>query len=266
MIKYFYYPSHNKQEIICRQKKKGTVVMSIYVDQRRFTKKISVKSSSTLDYYVQSSSAQSGLFQDYSSQSSPVQNNPLSLQSSFPDDSPISLFSGQDSRLKVFLDMDGVLTDFTGACESLSEHMMFWYTADKERFWKHITAAGAGFWSDMPWMAGGKELHGFLKSSGLHPTILSALPNQDRKVAMANARKGKIEWLKKELGTPYANNAILCFRPEKALQSGTSRVLIDDNSDNIREWEEAGGTAILHKSTNRTIRCLGRIIKKEKPA
>ncbi|MCC4771413.1 hypothetical protein FXV91_14955 [Methanosarcina sp. DH2] len=255
--------------------------MSIYVDQRRFIKKISVKSSSTLDYYVQSSSVQSssvqsssvqsssvqsGLFQDYSAQSSPVQSKPLSLHSSFPDNSPASLFSGQDPRLKVFLDMDGVLTDFTGACESLSEHMMFWYTADKERFWKHITAAGSGFWSDMPWMAGGRELHGFLMNSGLHPTILSALPSPDRKTAMANARRGKIEWLKKELGTPYANNAILCFRPEKALQSGTSRVLIDDNSDNIREWEEAGGTAILHKSTDRTIRCLGKIVKKEQKA
>jgi hypothetical protein len=93
----------------------------------------------------------------------------------------------------------------------------------------------------MPWMTGGKELHGFLKSSGLYPTILSALPSPDRKIAMANARKGKIEWLKKELGDPYANDAILCFRPEKALQSGSSRILIDDNSNNIREWEEAGG-------------------------
>ncbi|AKB35992.1 hypothetical protein MSSAC_1402 [Methanosarcina siciliae C2J] len=165
--------------------------------------------------------------------------------------------------MKVFLDMDGVLTDFTGACELLGEHMMFWYTTDKERFWRHITAAGADFWSEMPWMEGGRELHCFLKRTGLHPTILSALPNPDRKFALINARKGKIEWLKKELGTPYANNAILCFRPEKALQSGTSRVLIDDNSENIHEWEEAGGTGILHKNANRTIRCLGRIVEKE---
>lgn len=159
--------------------------------------------------------------------------------------------------------MDGVLTDFTGACEKLSEHMMVWYAADRERFWKHITAAGTCFWSDMPWMAGGMELHDFLKSSGLDPTILSALPGPERKIAMINARKGKMEWLKKEMGTPYANNAILCLRPEKALQSGVSRILIDDNKDNICEWEEAGGTAILHKNTNRTIRCLDKMVKEE---
>ncbi|TFH05987.1 MAG: hypothetical protein E4H06_00500 [Methanosarcina sp.] len=242
--------------------------MSIYVDQRRFAKKSSIKINSTPGDYeqsnpVQSSPVQNGYFQDYPAQGSPIQGNSPGFHTALPENSPFSPFYGQDSGLKVFLDMDGVLTDFTGACERLSEHMMFWYTADKERFWRHITAAGANFWSDMPWMAGGQELHGFLKSSGLHPTILSALPNPDRKNALANARKGKIEWLKKELGTPYANNAILCFRPEKALQSGTSRVLIDDNSDNIREWEEAGGTAILHKSTDRTIRCLSKTIKLE---
>lgn len=206
---------------------------------------------------------QNNSFLNYPPEGSQNQDRTLSLQKSFPASFSASPSSGQNSNLKVFLDMDGVLTDFTGACEKLNEYMMVWYAADRDRFWKHITEAGAGFWSDMPWMDGGKELHRFLKNSGLHPTILSALPSPERKLAMANARKGKIEWLKKELGTPYANNAILCFRQEKALQSGISRILIDDNKDNIREWEEAGGTAILHKNTNRTIRCLGRIVKEE---
>ncbi len=250
--------------------------MSIYVDQRRFIKKSSIKINSVSDDYgqinpVHSDSVQNNSLQDYPAnsfqyypaQSSQMQDNSLSLSRSFPADSSASASLAQDSALKVFLDMDGVLTDFTGACEKLNEHMMAWYTADRERFWKHITSAGVGFWSDMSWMAGGRKLHGFLKSSGLHPTILSALPSPDRKMAMFYARKGKMEWLKKELGTPYANNAILCFRPEKALQSGTSRILIDDNSNNICEWEEAGGTAILHKNADRTIRCLARIVKEK---
>jgi hypothetical protein len=245
--------------------------MSIYVDPRRFRKKSSIKINSISGSCDERVLSQSGQVQNNSFLESPAmgdqfQGNSLSLPEFFPFNSSASPSFGQDPDLKVFLDMDGVLTDFTGACEKLNEHMMIWYATDKERFWKHITAAGAGFWSDMPWMTGGKELLGFLKSSSLHPTILSALPYPDRKVAMVNARKGKIEWLKKELGTPYANDAILCFRPEKALQSGVSRVLIDDNSENIREWEEAGGTAILHKSTGRTIKCLGKIIEKEELA
>jgi hypothetical protein len=194
-----------------------------------------------------------------------IQSNPVILQSAFSGySSTISSSSGPVEEIKLFLDMDGVLTDFTGACEKLGEHMMLWYDSDKERFWKYITSAGPEFWSEMDWMTGGKELYGFLTDSGFCPTILSALPNQDRKKALAHARTGKKRWLRKELGAQYANNAILCFRPEKAIQSGASRVLIDDNSENILEWEEAGGTGILHKTANRTVRCLNRILEIEK--
>lgn len=159
--------------------------------------------------------------------------------------------------------MDGVLTDFTAACEKIGGNMMFWYSNDRELFWKKITSAGIEFWSEMSWMPGGQELHCFLRNSGLCPTILSALPGPERKKALINAREGKIKWIRKELGTSYAEAAILCYRPEKALQSGFARVLIDDNSENIREWEEAGGIGILHKNTSRTIRCFTKVLKVE---
>ncbi|MGB9939307.1 hypothetical protein [Methanosarcina sp.] len=193
-----------------------------------------------------------------------IQNNPVSFQRTLSSHSPdISFSLGPVEEIKLFLDMDGVLTDFTGACEKLGDDMMFWYSNDRELFWKKITFAGIEFWSEMSWMPGGRELHGFLRNSGLCPTILSALPGPERKKALTNAREGKIKWLRKELGSSYAETAILCYRPEKALQSGVSRVLIDDNSENIREWEEAGGTGILHKNTSRTIRCFGKILEVE---
>jgi len=169
-------------------------------------------------------------------------------------------FSPIPENIKIFLDMDGVLTDFTGACEMLGDSMMLWYNSDKELFWKFIASAGIEFWSKMPWMTGGKELYSFIKNSGFCPTILSALPSPERKKALIYARAGKLEWLRKELGTDYAGNAILCFRPEKALQSGISRVLIDDNSENIHEWEEAGGIGILHKNSYQTIQSFNKIL------
>lgn len=194
-----------------------------------------------------------------------IQNNLVNFQSPLSGYSSAVSFSPEPvNGIKLFLDMDGVITDFMGASEKLGENMTTWYNSEKELFWKRIASAGPEFWSDMPWMSGGKELHRFLTMSGFCPTILSALPNPNRKRALINAKAGKLHWLKKELGTEYANNAILCFRPEKALQSGASRVLIDDNSENISEWEEAGGTGILHKNTNRTIRCLNRILELEK--
>jgi hypothetical protein len=193
-----------------------------------------------------------------------IQSNPASSQRALSSHSSDLSFSPEPiEEIKLFLDMDGVLTDFTGACEKLSEDMMFWYSNDRELFWKKIASAGIEFWSEMPWMPGGRELHGFLRSSGYFPTILSALPGPERKKALTNAREGKIKWIRRELGPSYAENAILCYRPEKALQSGTARVLIDDNSENIREWEEAGGIGILHKNTSRTIRCFSKILEVE---
>ena len=177
--------------------------------------------------------------------------------------SAISREPGPAEGVKLFLDMDGVLTDFMGACEKLGENMTLWYDSDKERFWRKVACAGPEFWSEMPWMAGGRELHRFITDSGFCPTILSALPNPNRKRALDNARTGKIYWLRKELGVQYASNAILCFRPEKALQSGNSRILIDDNPENILEWEEAGGRGVLHKNTNRTVKCLNKILEVE---
>ena len=197
-------------------------------------------------------------------QHSSIQNNPISFQKALSSySSDISYSSEPVEEIQLFLDMDGVLTDFTGACEKLGDDMMLWYSKDKDLFWKKITYAGTEFWSGMPWMSGGRELHGFLKSSGFFPTILSALPGPDRKKALANAREGKIKWLRKELGVSYAETAILCFRPEKALQSGIARILIDDNSENIHEWEEAGGIGILHKNTSRTIRCFSKVLEVE---
>jgi len=200
----------------------------------------------------------------YFNQRNSIQNNPVSFQRSLSSHSSDISFSPEPvEEIKLFLDMDGVLTDFTGACEKLGDNMMFWYSNDREHFWKKITSAGIEFWSEMSWMLGGRELHGFLKSSGLCPTILSALPSPERKKALTNAREGKIKWLRKELGHSYAETAILCYRPEKALQSGVARVLIDDNSENIREWEEAGGIGILHKNSSRTIRCFSKILEVE---
>jgi len=170
--------------------------MLVYVDQRKFTGKNSIKINSISGNYNQrdlteNSSVKNNSFLDCPSKNRRIQDNFLSLQKSFPASSPAPPSSGQNPNLKVFLDMDGVLTDFTGACEKLSEHMMVWYAADRERFWKHITAAGAGFWSDMPWMAGGRELHSFLKSSELHPTILSALPSPGKKNSYGQCQKRK---------------------------------------------------------------------------
>lgn len=114
-----------------------------------------------------------------------IQNSQVSFQKAFSSHSSDILFPSEPvEEIKLFLDMDGVLTDFTGACEKLGDNMMSWYSSDREFFWKKIASAGIEFWSEMRWMPGGRELHGFLKSSGFCPTILSALPGPERKKSL----------------------------------------------------------------------------------
>lgn len=70
-----------------------------------------------------------------------IKSNPVSIQNAISDySSTASYFPRHVGNIKLFLDMDGVLTDFTCACEMLSEHMMLWYGNDKERFWRQITS------------------------------------------------------------------------------------------------------------------------------
>ena len=62
-------------------------------------------------------------------------------------------------------------------------------------------------------------------------------------------------WCQKNLkiGTDQIN---IVQRREKQNFAGKDIILVDDHKKNIREWESAGGTGILHTNTNNTIKQL----------
>lgn len=74
--------------------------------------------------------------------------------------------------------------------------------------------------------------------------ILSGVPKEKREVV--TSREDKITWCKKYL--PEGIKVNLCLRAEKINYcKDTSCILIDDLEKNYKEWEAAGGTAILCK-------------------
>ena len=85
-----------------------------------------------------------------------------------------------------------------------------------------------------------------------HPTILSA-PSKTK-----GCKEGKIEWVHRELGS----NVKLLLTPAKDKHHYASKyaILIDDMPNNCRDWEIAGGIAILHKNTKTTIKKLKEIL------
>lgn len=156
------------------------------------------------------------------------------------------LLEGKEGPI-VYLDMDGVLTDFEAAFKKIDGRT----TKELEKegdpvFWDHVKKGGLKFWSQMPWMKGGKELWNHLKGSNVE--ILSAPAR-----ALPECPEGKRVWVKRELGNVKLN---LKRASEKHEFASPISILIDDNEDNVKKWNSAGGQGIHHTSLNNTLKQL----------
>lgn len=67
-----------------------------------------------------------------------------------------------EMKPQIFVDMDGVLVDFTKAWMDLSGEKIDGFEYErihgKDKFWDIIGAAGEEFWVNMPWTPDGKAL------------------------------------------------------------------------------------------------------------
>ena len=148
----------------------------------------------------------------------------------------------------IFLDMDGVLTDFVSAVRKLGEGPAKGLgdgprQEDRQAMDKAVEEAGEAFWSKMPWMKDGRELWKVFKP--FRPTILTA-PGK-----FTTAKIGKTEWVRNNIpGTS------LFFSNTKYeyVDRYEPSILIDDQKPMIDAWEQAGGIGILHQSLANTER------------
>lgn len=143
---------------------------------------------------------------------------------------------------KLFVDMDGVLVDFNGGVAKefgidLS-HNYNWHFNYKEmfgltrdEFWKSLSN---DFWANLeplPWI---HEMLAMLE--GYRPCLLSA-PALD-------TASGKQRWIKKHLPEYWRMGRYL-LGPAKHYCACPGAVLIDDKEDNVLEFRDRGGQAIL---------------------
>ena len=160
----------------------------------------------------------------------------------------------------VYVDMDGVLTDFERRFEQFAGVTPDEFIAQKtiefgkdkanEQFWDLIDKQiGVRFWAGMPWMPEGEKLYKYLKK--YKPTILTS-PSREE-----SSRIGKGVWIKRNMsGTPYKFG----YKASgKAKYAAPNAILIDDRSDNISAWKSAGGIGILYKSTDQVINELSKL-------
>jgi len=148
--------------------------------------------------------------------------------------------------MKLFVDMDGVLTGFSTAVETLGDKAAEGLSDDatedqKQVMYDAIEEAGIKFWSTMPWKNDGKSLWTLVQP--YNPVLLTS-PGK-----FSHAENGKLLWVKRHIpGTP------VYFSDTKSEYVDTyeTSILIDDNKTNISAWEEEGGVGILHTSTEAT--------------
>lgn len=159
----------------------------------------------------------------------------------------IRTFLGETVKYSIYLDMDGVLTDFRSQVYSLGYGTVSELESEgADHLWKVIASQGEGFWAEMPWMPDGKKLWEEVKK--YNPTILSA------PAPMKASSEGKRKWIKKNLG-PSIKYIFIRAR-DKHLYAKHRSILIDDDIRNITEWRQKGGIAIHHKDADTTIKKL----------
>ena len=156
---------------------------------------------------------------------------------------------------KIYFDMDGVLADFDrGVLELCGMEALDQETrspAEDDLMWEAIRKVDH-FYDKLELMPGAKKMFDAVYGTfGDCCEILTGIPKEKR--GIVTAAEDKICWMKRILSDQVKVN--VCYRAEKIEKcTGPETVLIDDLEKNIREWQDAGGTGILHRSAEETMK------------
>jgi len=151
---------------------------------------------------------------------------------------------------KIFLDMDGVLSDFVRACEMLFNrnlyHSAMWEKSTvydrigvpEDIFWRFIEMNSKEFWLNMPEYNIAKTLfYTCTDYVGKENVFICSTPCAD-----PNSAGYKAAWINKRFGI-LPENYFLC--KQKHLIARDNHILIDDQDSVIEKWDVAGGIPIM---------------------
>lgn len=154
----------------------------------------------------------------------------------------------------VYVDMDGVLTDFNLGFENMFGMRPEEYTQvhGKRANYEAVYATGTEFWESLPLANGAMELWSFLNENFLNVKILTSAGIRDvekKRMLFQTVRQGKLNWIATHLRNIADDDVITVpIKRLKAQYAKDGDVLIDDTEANVADWGMAGGIGILHRA------------------
>lgn len=158
-----------------------------------------------------------------------------------------------DTGYKIFLDMDGVICDWEAQFKRYSGGVpVEVYDAEygKKKRYFFVRKNSPEYYATMPYMTDASILLNYIKKFPVE--ILSHAPDE-------YAAEGKLAWLQNNK-IDY-NPILVNHSNEKASFAMPNCILIDDKPENIKQFRDAGGIGILHRSANETIAELEKLQK-----
>ena len=158
---------------------------------------------------------------------------------------------------KIYSDMAGVLADFDRGivelCHLQPRNQEIADRAADEKMWEAVRNVER-FYDRLELMQGAEELFRALDEK--YPgccEILTGIPKPRHGILTAG--EDKTSWVRRLLSKDVPVH-IVYKEEKKNYCTGKDCILIDDYSRNIKEWEASGGTGILHRSAEETLRTL----------
>lgn len=170
-------------------------------------------------------------------------------------------------KLKLFLDSDGVFSDFLGGMKKFF-NFEFPKNHVPENEYKEMSDwvgfkiwSRPFFWVDLDPLPGAKEFYEAFRPH--NPSILTAVPHSytiDSLEAVTSGMEKK-QWWRNFAGPEQVTDdrfhwTLSHLKHEycKAKEDPEHMyVLIDDHKTNIKDWEAAGGVGILHENIDKTL-------------
>lgn len=146
----------------------------------------------------------------------------------------------------VYLDMDGVLVDFSEGVRLLTgKRAEEWdgelnpkKDGERNEMWARIHEAGEPFWHNLPALPEGVALYHILRKMGARVVVMTADGGH------AVARRGKLAWLEEQLGH-VPSVAFVHDGADKAMFAHRNAVLIDDRKKVTVPFMQNEGQAVL---------------------